>query len=82
MKRDIIIIHHQIGLKIISAWPGGARLPGLHFSVGILLFFLIFQSWNMIVVYRDLELLTENLVVTVGVVSNLLKLLTFCLKRR
>ena len=82
MKHDVFIRHHQIGLRIIGAWPETVSLPGFHFGIGITIFFLIFEIWNVTVVYKDLEVLMDNLVSTIGVISGLCKAMTFRLKRR
>ena len=79
--RNIFIVHHQIGLRIIGAWPGMTKLPGFYFTMGISLFFLIFEIWNIAVVYTNLEVLMDNLISTIGVVSGLCKIMTFRIKR-
>lgn len=81
---DIFIKHHQIILRVIGAWPTktSSLLPFFYFGLGMTFFFLIFEIWDIVEIGKDLELLLDNLVSTVGVFSGLCKIAAFRWKSR
>jgi hypothetical protein len=82
MNHNVFITHHRIGLRLIGAYPGFTQLPGFYFAIGMMFFFLIFEIWNAIVTFNNLDKLMDNLVSTIGVMSALFKIMIFQLKHR
>lgn len=74
--------HHLFFLRTIGALSDELKLPGFYFGFGIQIFFLIFQIWHAYIFYYDLEILMDNLVSTMGVISGLFKITTLRLHRR
>lgn len=73
---------HQIGLKLIGAWPGYAQLSGFLFAQGWPSVLIIFAVWDIVQVYGNLDLLLDNMVNTIAVVVSVIKLTVFRVKRR
>ncbi|XP_058805737.1 odorant receptor Or2-like isoform X1 [Phymastichus coffea] len=82
MLNEIFIKHHQIGLRIIGAWPTCPLIMGYYFGMGISVFLMIFAVWNVVEVYDDLEVLMDNLVSSIGCVLGLCKITIFYLKHK
>lgn len=80
VKMNIIIRPVRIGLAGIGAWPGFNSSKLLFVLFGAILSSLTFQLSNLILVFKELDLLMNNLGTFMPMMSVVLKLAAFRLK--